>query len=115
MAHTGLRARRGLHVVPPRLRHVAALTSLAALLGAFASSASATVRIVSTTKSGANYYSAIQSAVNASHAGDWVLIEPGVYDESVRVQTPNLHIRGMNRNTVILDGQSKGAPGGRNG
>jgi hypothetical protein len=85
------------------------------LTAAFASAASATVRIVSKTKSGTNIYPTIQGAVNAASAGDWVLIEPGTYAEAVKVQTPNLHIRGMNRNTVILDGQNEVVPGGRNG
>ena len=34
---------------------------------------------------GTHYYKTIQAAVNASTAGDWVLIEPGVYDEAVKV------------------------------
>jgi hypothetical protein len=55
------------------------------------------------------YYETIQAAVNASHKGDWVLIEPGEYDEEVKVTKANegIHIRGMNRNTVILNGQHK--------
>jgi hypothetical protein len=88
----------------------------AALWSAAASAfAAATVRVVSTTKSGANIYSTIQGAVNAANPNDWVLIEPGEYDESVRVETPGLKIRGLNRNTVVLDGQHVVAPGGRNG
>lgn len=58
-----------------------------------------------------HYYTTIQEAVNASTSGDWVLIEPGVYYEAVKV-TPaqsGIWIRGMDRNKVILDGQN--APG----
>jgi hypothetical protein len=89
---------------------------LAALFGASASTASAaTTRVVSTSKTGKNIYSTIQGAVNAANPGDWVLIEPGKYNESVLVETPGLHIRGLNRNTVILDGQNKVVPGGENG
>jgi hypothetical protein len=73
------------------------------------------VRVVSKTKSGPGIYPTIQGAVNAANPSDWVLIEPDEYDESVRVETPGLHIRGMNRNTVILDGQHEEVPGGRNG
>ncbi len=66
-----------------------------------------------------SYFTTIQAAVNATrkNAGDWVLVEPGVYDEEVVVTSAHsyIHIRGMNRNTVILDGQSKAAPGGSNG
>ena len=31
-------------------------------------------------------FTTIQAALNASIRGDWVLIEPGVYDEEVRVE-----------------------------
>jgi hypothetical protein len=73
-------------------------------------------------------YTTIQSAVNAAHSGDWILIAPGDYHESddahaapatvfgtgdhggLVVQTSNLHLRGMNRNTVIVDGTRAGAP-----
>jgi hypothetical protein len=46
-------------------------------------------------------------------AGDYVLIEPGVYDEPVKVPSAQsgIWIRGMNRNTVIIDGQHKAANG----
>jgi hypothetical protein len=88
---------------------------LGALWAAASAASAATVRVVSKTKSGTNIYSTIQGAVNAAKAGDWVLIEPGEYAESVLVQTPGLHIRGMNRNTVILDGKHEDVPGGRNG
>ena len=56
-----------------------------------------------------HYYRTIQAAVNASTAGDWVLIEPGTYYEEVKVAPAQsgIWIRGMNRNTVIIDGQHK--------
>ena len=84
------------------------------LVGAGAASA-ATTRVVSHTKSGPSIYPTIQGAVNASNASDWVLIEPGVYDESVLVTTPGLHIRGMDRNGVIIDGLHEAGASGRNG
>jgi hypothetical protein len=66
-----------------------------------------------------SYYTTIQAAVNATrkNAGDWVLIEPGTYTEEVTVSKEHsgIHIRGMDRNTVILDGQHKAKPGGSNG
>jgi hypothetical protein len=96
--------------------HALAAIAALALAGAGASAASAAMtRVVSTTKTGKRIYSTIQAAVNAASPGDWVLIEPGVYAESVRVTTPGLHIRGMDRNGVILDGESLSVPGGRNG
>jgi hypothetical protein len=57
----------------------------------------------------ANYFKTIQAAVNASSAGTYVLIEPGTYDEEVKVgpAQSGIWIRGMNRNTVIIDGQHK--------
>jgi hypothetical protein len=56
-----------------------------------------------------HYFKSIQAAVNASTAGDYVLIEPGVYYEAVKVTSAQsgIWIRGMNRNSVILDGQNK--------
>jgi hypothetical protein len=74
-------------------------------------------------------YSSIQAAVNAAHPGDWILVGPGDYHESadaqstpsatelqeggvagVLITTPDIHLRGMNRNTVIVDGDKAGAP-----
>ena len=62
---------------------------------------------------GTHYYKTIQGAVNASKSGDWVLVEPGVYHEQVKVTSAQsgIWIRGMNRNTVILDGQHKAGNG----
>ena len=55
------------------------------------------------------YFTTIQAAVNAATSGDWVLIEPGVYYEEVKVTSAHsgIWIRGMNRNKVILDGRNK--------
>ncbi len=60
------------------------------------------------------YYVTVQSAVNAAHPGDWILIYPGVYHEKstqwptagVWIKTPDLHIRGLDRNKVIIDGSN---------
>ncbi len=49
-------------------------------------------------------HATIQEAVSAASPGDLVLIEPGVYEEAVDVETENLTIRGLDRNEVILDG-----------
>lgn len=64
-----------------------------------------------------HYYKTIQTAVTAGKTGTIVLIEPGTYDEEVKVTRPQagIYIRGMNRNTVVLDGQNKPLPGGSNG
>jgi FtsP/CotA-like multicopper oxidase with cupredoxin domain len=62
---------------------------------------------------GAHYFKSLQLAVDHSSNGDWVLVWPGKYDESVMVQnghglTSGLHIRGMNRNSVVFDGKKTG-------
>ena len=69
-------------------------------------------------------YSTIQAAVNAANPGDWILIAPGDYHErgdymhalpggdaagAVLITKPNLHLRGLDRNQVIVDGTKPGA------
>ena len=51
------------------------------------------------------HYATIQKAVNAAKPCDWILIAPGVYREAVVVKTPHLHLRGLDRNLVIVDGE----------
>jgi hypothetical protein len=64
-----------------------------------------------------HYFTTIQAAVNASKHGDWVLIEAGTYAEEVLVTAEHagIHIRGMDRNNVIVDGQHKVTSEGSNG
>jgi hypothetical protein len=49
----------------------------------------------------------IQGAVNASARGDLVLIQGGIYHETVEVAVAGVVIRGIDRNAVILDGDFK--------
>jgi len=49
-------------------------------------------------------FATIQEAVDSADPGSLILIAPGTYNESVSVETPDLTIRGEDRNTVILDG-----------
>jgi plastocyanin len=46
----------------------------------------------------------IQDAVDRSEPGGMVLVDPGVYRESVTVTVPYLTIRGLDRDATILDG-----------
>lgn len=67
------------------------------------------VRVAAEKKSGTlevpGQYSTIQAAVDAAAEDALVLIAPGVYKEAVVVNSPNIVIRGKDRNEVILDGE----------
>jgi pectin methylesterase-like acyl-CoA thioesterase len=69
----------------------AALTLLAA--------APAQARVLDVTKRhvGFAHFTTIQRAVNAARSGDWIVIDRGVYPETVRIRTSNLHLRGVVR------------------
>ena len=58
-----------------------------------------------------NEYGTIQEAVDTANPGDLVLISEGIYYEEVVVRTPSLTIRGVDRNTVIVDGEFERANG----
>jgi hypothetical protein len=61
-------------------------------------------------------YDSVQAAVDAARPGDWILIGPGSWHETgapndgVRITTPHLHLRGMDRNRVVIDGTKPGSP-----
>jgi hypothetical protein len=102
-----------------------AFVVLLALSGGLATAGAASAKVLTV---GAYHgvhgqYRAIQTAVDAAKPGDWILIGPGDYKTS-SIRTPkgqpdvpagvlitkaNLHIRGMNRNTVIVDGTKPGS------
>jgi hypothetical protein len=50
-------------------------------------------------------YPTIQAAVDAAAPGDLILVDRGVYNETVSVTTAGLTIRGVDRNEVVIDGQ----------
>jgi len=91
------------------------------------SGSSGTVLLVGTYNGHGGQYQTIQAAVNAAKTGDWILVAPGDYHETadhahppstadtqdgyyggVLITTPGVHLRGMNRNTVIVDGTQSG-------
>ncbi|HEY5026143.1 MAG TPA: hypothetical protein VII76_14295 [Acidimicrobiales bacterium] len=98
--------------------------------GSGASTTTATpgrVLLVGTFDGHAGTYRTIQAAADAAHAGDWILVAPGDYHESDDEANPptsfdhgdfggllitksDIHLRGMNRSTVIVDGTRAGSP-----
>src|SRR5215472_10935963 len=89
------------------------------------SSTSGHVLLVGTFHGHAGKYHSIQDAVNAAQSGDWILVAPGDYHETadesqpppaadvlggVLITKPGLHLRGMDRSGVIVDGTKAGAP-----
>src|SRR2546430_306311 len=103
-------------------RRCSALVLISAAAGALygAPAAGAQVRRVGTWNGVKGQYQTVQAAVNAAHSGDWILVGPGDYKESgnagaaepagVLITTPNIHLRGMDRNGVVIDGTKAGAP-----
>ncbi len=99
------------------------LMAVAVAIAVVAPSASARVLRVGSYKGIKGQYSTIQAAVNAAKSGDWILIGPGDYKEhsgaapaghssapaGVLIKTSNVYLRGMNRNTVIVDGTKPGS------
>ena len=107
----------------------AALVALALAGWALAdgSTSGSTVLLVGTYHGKAGQYASIQAAVDAAEPGDWILVAPGDYHEAddahvssraqlstgdhggVVVTTSDIHIRGLNRNTVVVDGTKAGS------
>ena len=88
----------------------------AALLTLVASAASAAVLRVGTLNGQAGDFASIQEAVDAASPGDYH--ERGDYTHAlpggdaagaVLITKPNLHLRGLDRNKVIVDGTTPGA------
>lgn len=105
----------------------AAVVLVAATLTSCSSSSGSKVLTVGSYQGRAGKYSSVQDAVDHAKSGDWILIGPGDYHEmadahgaqgspeagqigGVYVTTPDLHIRGMDRTQVVIDGTKPGAP-----
>jgi hypothetical protein len=99
------------------------------LIAAIAGAAPAAARVfrVGTYNGSKGSYLTIQAAVKAANPGDWILIGPGDYKETantvptgangderagagVLITKPAVHIRGMDRNGVVIDGTKPGSP-----
>ncbi len=124
-AHPSAPAARHRHLAP------GVLVALVALLGSFVvvtaapSSASTTAHVlhVGSWQGHPGEYATIQAAAAAAQPGDWILVGPGDYHErmdyaaptgeasgGVMLTTPGVHLRGMDRNAVVIDGTKPGAP-----
>ena len=72
-------------------------------------------------------YKSIQAAINAAKPGDWILVGPGDYHEradhrkhrgpqpshtpaGLIISKSKIHLRGMNRGKVVVDGTKPGSP-----
>jgi hypothetical protein len=91
------------------------------------STSGSAVLLVGTYHGKTGQYASIQAAVDAARPGDWILVAPGDYHETddahvisaaqlstgdhggVVVTTSDIHIRGLNRNTVVVDGTKAGS------
>ena len=105
------------------MRRAAVVAIVLGAVAGLAGTAGAKVLRVGTYKGIRGQYTTIQAAVNASKPGDWILIAPGDYKTSkvltpkgypdfpaaVLITTHNLHIRGMSRKGVIVDGTKPGS------
>ena len=106
------------------MQRKAALAVVAALVAIAAPAASARVLRVGTFHGIRGQYRSIQAAVDAAGRGDWILVAPGDYKTSsssapkgaddspagILITKPHIYLRGMNRNTVIVDGTKPGSP-----
>jgi hypothetical protein len=104
------------------MRRAAILALVTGGVLAVVPSAGARVLRVGTYKGMRGQFKSIQAAVDAAKPGDWILIGPGDYKEhsdrapaghgdtpaGVLITKPDLYLRGMNRNRVVVDGTKPG-------
>ncbi len=105
------------------MRRVVIASLATALAAIFAPAAGAKVLLVGSYHGIKGQYKTIQAAVNAAKPGDTILIGPGDYKTSsykapaghprfpsgILITKKNIILRGMNRNTVIVDGTKPGS------
>jgi hypothetical protein len=80
------------------------LATLATLMLS-AAPAAARVEVVTHRHVAFRHFTTIQAAVRAAHARDWILVDRGVYHGRVLIRKNGLHLRGLDRNRVVLDGR----------
>jgi hypothetical protein len=90
---------------------IGVLLVISACLSPQAASACAT-RVVTKARVAYRHTATIQAAVNQANPCDWILIAPGTYPESVTISKRRLHLRGMSRNGVIVDGRHRPSSNG---
>src|SRR5439155_21489276 len=117
----------GVRALAAGLALVASLVLASAAQGASHCTKGAVVLRVGSFNGERGQCATIQEAVNAVEPGGWILIGPGDYKQSgyhpilgafgddkagadILITTPNIHVRGMNRNTVVIDGTKPGTP-----
>ncbi|HEY5429450.1 MAG TPA: hypothetical protein VIK04_10065, partial [Solirubrobacteraceae bacterium] len=105
------------------MRRIAVVGAVLCAVAALAVPAGAKVLRVGSFHGIKGQFTSIQAAVDAARRGDWILIGPGDYKTrqirtpkgapnfpaGVLVTTRGLHIRGMSRSQVIVDGTRPGS------
>src|SRR5271157_5863334 len=101
------------------------LSSLSVAMGNNSNGPKAKVWPVGEWNGKAGQFQSIQAAVDAASPGDWIVIAPGDYKErgdytthppktqpsaGVYIEKPDLHLLGLDRNGVIVDGTKSGPP-----
>lgn len=102
--------------------------SVATSPGPAGAGTNAKVLLVGTYHGHKGQYTTIQAAADAALPGDWILVAPGDYHEGAHekgpttsqasrgdfggllINTPDIHLRGMDRSTTVVDGTKPGSP-----
>ena len=104
-------------------RRAAFLILVVSLTVSWSTAASGQVLRVGSYRGVPGQFTSVQRALDAAHPGDWVLVGPGDYKTTgsrepagettfpaaVLMTTPRVYLRGMNRNTVVIDGTKPGS------